>query len=315
MHALVTGGAGFIGSTLVDRLLDDGHTVDVADTLERGSLNNLARAAESRRFTLACLDVRGKEFVSFVAHRQPDVLFHLAAQASVARSVEDPVTDAGVNVLGTVQVLEAARGAGVAKIVYAASGGTLYAEQDPDQLPLTELAPRHHASPYGASKAAALGYLDCYRHLYGIETVALALANIYGPRQDPHGEAGVIAIFASRLLRGACLRVNGDGLQTRDFVYVTDVVDAFVRAAAPGVTGVFNIGSGEETSVLDLVAQLESVVRHGVDVEHRPARPGEVRRNALAPGRARDVFGWEPTTSLTTGITAVLGAFSESIAV
>jgi UDP-glucose 4-epimerase len=315
MHALVTGGAGFIGSTLVDRLLVEGHTVDVVDNLERGSLDNLARTADfPHRFSLACVDVRSPEFMRFVTRRRPDVLFHLAAQASVASSVDDPVADASVNVLGTVQVLEAAHQAGVSKIVYAASGGTLYAEQGSEHLPLTEEAPRHHASPYGASKAAVLGYLECYHHLYGIETTALALANVYGPRQDPNGEAGVIAIFASRVLAGAPLHVNGDGRQTRDFVYVTDVVDAFVRAAATGASGVFNIGTGVETSLLDLVDQLAEVVGRRVEIEHRPARPGEVRRSALSPRRAGEQFGWAPTTTLRGGITAVLRAFTAPVA-
>ena len=233
---LVTGGAGFIGSTLVDRLLAEGHTVDVVDDLSTGSLANLsdARAAAGHQLTVHQMDVRSAEVVELMARRRPEVVFHLAAQADVRVSVTDPVFDADVNVIGTLRVLEGARRAGVGRVVFAASGGTLYGEPDASELPLKESLPQRPLSPYGVSKKAALDYLVAYRELHSLEFSALALANVYGPRQDPHGEAGVVAIFAERLLRGAPVTIYGDGEQTRDFVYIDDVVDAFVRGTTKG---------------------------------------------------------------------------------
>jgi UDP-glucose 4-epimerase len=315
MRALVTGGAGFIGSTLVDRLLDEGHDVDVVDNLSSGSLDNLAYASEfAERFSLAPIDLQSEELVAYVASRCPEVIFHLAAQSSVAVSVQDAMFDAKVNVLGTVHVLEAARVAGTRKIVYAASGGTLYGGSEDTNLPLTEDAPRRQSCPYGASKAAALAYLDCYHDLYGIDFTALALANVYGPRQDPHGEAGVIAIFASRALADLPLTIYGDGHQTRDYVYVSDVVDAFVRASDGDSVGVVNIGTGTETSVLALVDVLGPTIGRPIEVDHQPARPGEVRRCALASTRALSTLGWRATTPLDRGISAVVRSLSEPLA-
>ncbi|MGH9102643.1 MAG: NAD-dependent epimerase/dehydratase family protein, partial [Acidimicrobiales bacterium] len=252
MRALVTGGAGFIGSTLVDRLLAEGHEVDVVDDLSTGSLGNLsdARAQPGRQLRFHQLDVRSAAVVELMARRRPEAVFHLAAQADVRVSVARPVFDAEVNVLGTLQVLEGARAARSSRVVFAASGGTLYGE--PATLPVDESAPQVPTSPYGVSKKAAVDYLHCYRELHGLDYCALALANVYGPRQDPHGEAGVVAIFAGRLLEGEACTVFGDGSQTRDFVYVDDVVDAFVRGAATGGGLVCNVGTGTETSVLEL---------------------------------------------------------------
>ena len=236
MRALVTGGAGFIGSNLVDRLLAEGYEVDVVDDLSTGSLGNLAGARTcggTMRFHN--LDVRSGDFVDLVRHRQPEVIFHLAAQADVRVSVDRPVFDAEVNVLGTIQVLEGARAAAATtKVVFAASGGTLYGEPEDANLPVDEHQPHRPLSPYGVSKKAAIDYLVAYRELHGLEFTALALANVYGPRQDPYGEAGVVAIFAGNLVSGRPCVVFGDGNQTRDYVYVDDVVDAFAAPRGEG---------------------------------------------------------------------------------
>lgn len=303
---LVTGGAGFIGSTLVDRLLAEGCEVDVVDDLSTGSLANLAdaRAVPGRRFRFHQLDIRSPGTVELIRRREPEVVFHLAAQADVRVSVARPVFDADINVLGTLQVLEGARAAGTRRVVFAASGGTLYGE--PETIPVPETHPQRPLSPYGVAKKAVLDYLAAYHALHGLEHVALALANVYGPRQDPHGEAGVVAIFTGLLLDGASCTIFGDGEQTRDYVYVDDVVDAFVRAADKGAGEVLNIGTGRESSVNTLyrtIAQAVGVEREPV---HRPARPGELARSALDCRRAEQVLGWRAWTDLESGIRAVV---------
>jgi UDP-glucose 4-epimerase len=308
VRALVTGGAGFIGSTLVDRLLAEGHSVDVIDDLSTGSLTNLAaaRGIADNELTFHRLDVRSPEVVDLIARRNPEVIFHLAAQADVRRSVADPVFDADVNLIGTLRILEGARIAGVSRVVFAASGGTLYGEPDVSELPLKESLPQHPLSPYGVSKKAALDYLLAYRELHSLEFAALALANIYGPRQDPHGEAGVVAIFAERLLLGEPVTIFGDGEQTRDFVYVDDVVDGFVRAATKGGGLVCNIGTGTETSVNTLFQEMAR--QAGVDVEpdFKPLRAGELARNCLDPTRAGIQLGWSSWTELGEGTAATI---------
>ncbi len=308
VKALVTGGAGFIGSTLVDRLLAEGHTVDVVDDLSTGSLSNLAdaRAAAGHQLTVHQMDIRSAEVVDLLAHRRPEVVFHLAAQADVRRSVADPVFDADVNVLGTLRILEGARRAEARRVVFAASGGTLYGEPDDSELPLKESLPHRPLSPYGVSKKAAIDYLVAYRELHSLEFAALALANVYGPRQDPHGEAGVVAIFAERLLRDQPVTIFGDGQQSRDFVFVDDVVDAFVRAADRGGGLICNIGTGRETSVNELYRVMAA--QAGVDAEaiSKPLRPGELLRSCVDPSRAGIQLGWKPWTELDGGTAAVL---------
>lgn len=309
MRALVTGGAGFIGSNLVDRLLAEGHAVDVVDDLSTGRLANLAdaRANPDHQFRFHHLDIRSPELVDLIARRRPEVIFHLAAQADVRVSVARPVFDAEVNIIGTLNVLEGARAAGTERVVFAASGGTLYGE--PTELPVRESHPQVPLSPYGVSKKSAIDYLVAYRELHQVEFSALALANVYGPRQDPHGEAGVVAIFAGRLLAGEPCTIYGDGEQTRDFVYVDDVVDAFARAAHRGGGLVLNIGTGTETSVNRLYALMAAAA--GVDrpAVMAPERPGELRRSALDPGRAAIHLGWRPWTSLEEGLAATLEWF------
>ncbi len=307
MRVLVTGGAGFIGSTLVDRLLAEGHAVDVLDDLSTGSLSNLSQARSvGGTFTFHNLDVTSIEVVDLLARRRPDVVYHLAAQADVRVSVANPVLDAEVNVLGTLRVLEGARVAGSVRVVFAASGGTLYGEPSPDELPVGESHPHRPLSPYGVSKKAAIDYLVAYRELHALEFCALALGNVYGPRQDPHGEAGVVAIFADRLLSDQAVTIYGDGAQTRDFVYVDDVVDAFVRAATRGGGLVCNIGTGKETSVNELYRVLASRCAVDRPPTYGPSRPGELRRSSLDPTRAGIHLGWRPWTTITEGIEGVV---------
>jgi UDP-glucose 4-epimerase len=307
MRVLVTGGAGFIGSNLVDRLLAEGHEVDAVDDLSTGSLGNLADA-RSAGGTLRFhnLDVRSDDYVDLIRHRRPEVIFHLAAQADVRVSVERPVFDADVNILGTIQTLEGARAAGSQKVVFAASGGTLYGEPDAADLPVNERHAHRPLSPYGVSKKSAVDYLVAYRELYGLEFTALALANVYGPRQDPHGEAGVVAIFAGNLLAGRPCVIFGDGSQTRDYVFVDDVVDAFARAARRGGGLVLNVGTGAETSVTELYGLVSAASSSALSPRAAPGRPGELQRSALDPGRAGLHLGWKPWTSLPEGIAAVV---------
>lgn len=311
MKALVTGGAGFIGSTLVDRLLAEGHEVDVIDDLSSGSMANLAdaRATPDHRFTLHRIDICDAGVADLIERQAPDVVFHLAAQVDVRVSVADPVRDAMINVIGSLNVLEGARRAGSDKVVFASSGGTIYGEPAPDHLPVDESHPQHPISPYGVAKKVVSDYLFAYRALHNLEFTSLALANIYGPRQDPHGEAGVVAIFAGRLLAGETCRIFGDGEATRDYVYVDDVVDAFVRAAGRGSGLVINIGTGVETSVNDLYATMARVAGVDKSAELAPARDGELARSSLDAGRAEIHLGWKPWTDMATGTAAVLDYF------
>ena len=313
MRALVTGGAGFIGSTLVDRLLAEGHTVDVVDDLSTGSLANLAeaRADPAADVTFHRMDIRAEGLVSLLERRKPEVVFHLAAQADVRVSVDRPDFDADVNIVGTLRVLEGARRAGSRKVVFAASGGTLYGEVEPGDLPVRESHAQVPLSPYGVSKKAVVDYLIAYRELHALEFTALALANVYGPRQDPHGEAGVVAIFAGRLLAGEPCTIFGDGEQTRDFVYVDDVVDAFVRAGDRGGGLLLNVGTGHETSVNMLYATLMDVASIDTPAVYAPPRPGELQRSALDPGRAGIHLGWKSWTALDQGCAAVLDWFEQ----
>ena len=308
MRTMVTGGAGFIGSTLVDRLLAEGHQVDVVDDLSSGSLGNLAdaRATAGGALTIHQLDIRLPELVDLVVRRRPEVVFHLAAQADVRVSVARPAFDATVNVVGSLNVLEGARQAEAERVVFAASGGTLYGEPAAEDLPVRESHPQQPLSPYGVAKKAVIDYLVAYRELHSLEFCALALSNVYGPRQNPHGEAGVVAIFAERILRGEPVTIFGDGEQTRDFVFVDDVVDGFVRAATRGGGLVCNIGTGRETSVNELLAALTSQADTEVTSVLAPLRPGELLRSSLDVERAAIQLGWRAWTDLNDGTRAVL---------
>jgi UDP-glucose 4-epimerase len=307
--ALVTGGAGFIGSTLVDRLLAEDWSVDVVDDLSTGSLANLAdaRGLAGHRFSFHRFDVRLPGMREVLARAKPDVVFHLAAQIDVRVSVANPMLDAEINILGSLNVLEGCLDAGVSKVVFASSGGTIYGL--PDEIPTRESAPQIPESPYGVAKKAVGDYLYYYRESRGLESTALALANVYGPRQDPHGEAGVVAIFAGQLLSGATPVIFGDGSQTRDFVFVDDVVDAFVRASERGGGLLLNIGTGTETSVVELFTAMARVVKHKGAPRHEAARIGELARSALDPARAEMHLGWKPWTALDEGLARTLAHF------
>ena len=287
----MTGGAGFIGSNLVDALLDRGHEVHALDDLSKGSRENVTAPAE-----LHVADIREPDAV-FDAVR-PEVVFHLAAQADVRVSVERPAYDAEVNVLGTIRILEAARRHG-AKIVFASSGGAAYGECDG---PATESAPLRPLAPYGTSKLCGEEYLATWNRLYSTEHVALRLGNVYGPRQMPHGEAGVVAIFMGLLRDGGAATVFGDGSQSRDYVYVGDVADAMIRALEPG-GGVYNIGTGVETSVIDLYDAIHSAAGIDREATFAPARLGELQRSVLDASLAERELGWRPRRSLAEGLT------------
>src|SRR5579863_4289034 len=283
MRTLVTGGAGFIGSNLVDRLLAEGHEVDVVDDFSSGSLSNLseARGSGGRLLHIHHLDITAPAVIELMERRRPELVFHLAAQADVRVSVAQPVYDATVNIIGSLQVLEGARRAGAERVVFAASGGTLYGDPAPEDLPVRESHLPQPLSPYGVSKKSVIDYLVAYRELHALEFCALALANVYGPRQDPHGEAGVVAIFAEALVHGRAATIFGGGDQTRDYVYVDDVVDACARAATRGGGLVCNIGTGRETSVNDLYRMMAAAAGVGEPPKKAPARQGELLRSAL----------------------------------
>ena len=311
MHVLVTGGAGFIGSNLVDRLLAEGHSVDAIDNLSSGKLANLSDARSAGgEFSFHQIDICDPSVVELIERRIPEVVFHLAAQIDVRLSVTDPAADARINVMGMLNVLEGARLGGARKICFASSGGTIYGTVDPEDLPVTEAHPQKPVSPYGVTKKVGTDYLNAYRELHQVEYTSLALANVYGPRQDPHGEAGVVAIFAGRLLSGEGCTIFGDGRQTRDYVFVDDVVDAFVRAADKGSGLLCNIGTGIETSVNGLYEVMAANAGVETSAAHAPARHGELERSALDAGRARMHLGWEPFTDLQTGTAAVLDWFA-----
>ena len=301
MKILVTGGAGFIGSHVVDRCVEAGHGVAVVDDLSSGQGQQVNAAAR-----LHVVDIRTPALDDVFRGEAPEAVLHLAAQASVGRPVANPLLDAEINVLGSLNLLECARRAGTRRFVYVSTGGAGYG--DTDVVPTPESHPTRPVSPYGTSKVAAELYLGCWEALHGLSGVVLRLANIYGPRQNPHGEAGVIAIFTDRLLRGEPCVINGDGLQTRDYVYVGDVAEAALRALErPQVTGPINIGTGVETTVVALFEALRAAFGHG-ESHHGPARPGEQRRSLLDASRARQVLGWTPRVGLDEGLRRTVAA-------
>jgi UDP-glucose 4-epimerase len=315
MRAVVTGGSGFIGSTLVDWLVEVGHEVVVVDDLSTGRAANLAGALSSGLARLEQVDVSEPAVEAVIAGARPDVVYHLAAQMDVRRSVEDPVADAKVNVLGSIRVARAAAAAGCRRLVFAGSGGTAYGEPDPQLLPVAEDAPAGPSNPYGVAKRTVEDYLGSFAGMWGIEGVSLRLANVYGPRQNPHGEAGVVAIFCNRLLTGRPVTIYGDGRQTRDYVYVDDVVSAFMAAGslpyaeltpagpgAPAGAPRYNIGTGAETSVLGLFSTLRELAGVQAEPAHAPARTGELERVVLDASAAGRVLGWSPKIELAEGL-------------
>ncbi|MGH3494043.1 MAG: NAD-dependent epimerase/dehydratase family protein [Sciscionella sp.] len=306
MHALVTGGAGFIGSTLTRRLLCEGHRVSVLDNFSRGSLDNLLPVLE--HVEVHKVDITDPSLGEVLATIAPEVIFHLAAQIDVRASVADPLTDARQNVLGTINLAEAARRAKTRKIVFSSSGGSIYGS--PAELPTTESNPVCPASPYAASKVTGEVYLTMYRELYQLDCTHLALANVYGPRQDPHGEAGVVAIFAKALLTGAHTRVFGTGENTRDYVYVDDVASAFLAASGERGGGVrYNIGTGVQTTDRALHSAVAHAARAPDEPEFAPARFGDLLASALDPALAAAELDWHPAVDLAAGVDATVEFF------
>ncbi|MFN2582897.1 MAG: NAD-dependent epimerase/dehydratase family protein [Candidatus Dormibacteria bacterium] len=302
MKALVTGGAGFIGSHLTDALVQRGDDVVVVDDLSRGRREQVNAAAR-----LVALDIAEPELADVLLEVRPEVVFHQAAQIDVRQSVADPPRDARTNVVGTVNLLTACVGAGVRRVVFASTGGAIYG--DTDVIPTPETHPCAPESPYGTAKLCAEAYGGLFARTRGLDFVALRYGNVYGPRQDPHGEAGVIAIFALALLRGEAPLINGDGTQTRDYVYVGDVVDANLRSLDVHAPAVFNIGTGVETDVNDLFSRLRELAGSSAEERHGPAKAGEQRRSCLDVRCAREMVGWQPATDLDRGLRETVAFF------
>ena len=295
MKIVITGGAGFIASQIADAYLAAGHEVVIIDNLSSGKRANLPSGA---KFYEA--DIRTPAVNEILASERPQVLSHHAAQMDVRRSVADPAFDADVNVIGTIHVLEAARAAGVKRVVFASSGGAVYGE--PTVFPAPEQHPLHPLSPYGITKATGELYLYFYFAVHGMRYVALRYSNVFGPRQDPHGEAGVVAIFTQLLLAGQVPTIYGDGKQTRDYVFVEDVVRANLAALETDFVGPVNIGTGIETDVSALYAHLRALTGSPHQAKHAPARAGEQLRSVIAIDRARDALGWRPQVSIEEGL-------------
>jgi len=295
MKILVTGGAGFIGSNVVDALVKDGHEVTVLDNLSTGKEENIN--PEVKFYNIDLLDMESLE----LAFREfkPDVVNHHAAQIDVRKSVEDPAFDAETNIIGSINLFELSINAGVRRIIFSSTGGALYGELE--KLPVSEDTPIEPLSPYGVAKYCTENYLNYFKRLYGIERVILRYANVYGPRQDPLGEAGVVAIFTGKILKGEKPVIYGDGTQTRDYVFVEDVVKANVLALE-GKEGIYNIGTGRETSVNELINVFSKVLGREVEPEYAPPRKGEVRRISLAGEKAKRELGFVPKYSLEEGL-------------
>lgn len=308
MKTLVTGGAGFIGSHLSDALLDRGDEVTIIDDLSSGSRDNLASAlANGARLVEG--DIRDLAFVrETVAETAPSTIFHLAAQGEVRRSIDEPSFDASVNVVGTVNLLDAGLAIGLDRFVFASTGGAIYGEGSRLDLPALEASVLEPLCPYGLSKLAGEKYLELYRRMYMFNSVALRFGNVYGPRQNPKGEAGAVAIFGELLKAGKQPTVFGDGSQTRDFVYIKDVVDAILTASKTDVEGAINIGTGIETSLLDMIGSLAKQAPNGNEFDpiFAPKKPGEVKRISIDPARAGRELGWSATTGLDEGLKLTL---------
>jgi UDP-glucose 4-epimerase len=317
MRILVTGAAGFIGSTLVDRLISEGHDVVGLDDLSTGKLANLAAARASNKdrkgaFKFVRGDITDPVLEHVVATARPDVVCHLAAQIDVRISVADPLRDAQLNVLGTINLLEACRQHDVRKVVFTSSGGSIYGT--PKKLPVSERTSPAPGSPYAAGKASGELYLNAFRSMYGLDYTSLALANVYGPRQDPHGEAGVVAIFAGAMLAGKPTKVFGDGGNTRDYVFVEDVVNAFTLACEPGMAGGkrLNIGTGIQTTDRELHTYVAKAAGAPDDPDYAPARIGDLRAIALDCSAAQ-AAGWTPKVTLADGIAATVDSIRSKI--
>ena len=319
MRVMVTGGAGFIGSHLVDKLLHEGEEVIAVDNLSSGSLSNLAEARHSRlgKFSFQRVDITSSALAELIKRHKPEIIFHLAAQVDVRKSLADPLHDAMVNIFGTLNLLHAADQNGVAKVVFTSSGGCIYGEPGEDRLPVTEkqvyLPAAMPESPYGVSKKVMLDYLRYFKAIKGLDYTALALSNVYGPRQEPASEVGlegqVVAIFSRKMLGGRPATIYGDGKQTRDFVYVDDVVSAFMATREKGSGELINIGSGKELSVNELFSRLAELTGSRFEPQYAPARPGELQRIVIDASKAEKVLGWRPQVSLEDGLKQTVAYF------
>ncbi len=299
----VTGGAGFIGSHVADALLARGHRVVIVDDLSSGRKENLPAAAEFHQ-----LDIRSPEAAALIADAGVEVLVHHAAQMDVRRSVADPVNDASINVLGTLNLIEAGRKAALRQVVFASTGGAMYGEQE--RFPADETHPARPLSPYGVAKLAVERYLYFYHAEYGLDAVALRYANVYGPRQNPHGEAGVVAIFLDRLLSGQAATINGDGLQTRDYVFVADIVAADMAVLGREGFAVLNVGTGRESTVVELYDRLAAAVGVARPAVHGPAKAGEQRRSVITSDLLAAELGIRPEVSLEDGLARTAAWFA-----
>jgi len=307
VKVLVTGGAGFIASHIVDAYIDRGHEVSILDDLSTGQKPNVNPKA-----TFLEVDIADAKAVKLIEQIKPDVLNHHAAQMDVRHSVADPQFDARVNILGFINLLEACKNAGTKKIIFASSGGAVYGEQE--TFPAAEDHPTRPSSPYGVSKRTGELYLSYYQQAFGLPYIALRYANVYGPRQSNKGEAGVVAIFISLLLAGKVPVINGDGKQTRDYVYVGDVVNANVAALESPHVGEINIGTGVETDVVTLYQLLRQGAGSKLEARHGPAKIGEQRRSCLAAQRAAGIFGWRPQVSLREGLERTIAYYRGKVA-
>ena len=306
MRIVVTGGAGFIASNITDAYLERGHEVHIFDDLSTGQRKNLNPMA-----TLHEIDIADGKSAKLIEQLKPDVLSHHAAQMDVRHSVADPTFDARVNILGFINLLEGCKNAGVKKVIFASSGGAVYGEQE--TFPAPENHPTQPASPYGVSKRTGELYLAYYHQAYGLPYIALRYANVYGPRQSAHGEAGVVAIFLSMLLTGKTPVINGDGKQSRDYVYVGDVVAANVAALESNFVGPVNIGTGVETDVVAIYNHLRNAIGSGLEAQHGPAKPGEQRRSCVDNRRATEVLGWRPEVALADGLKRTAAYYREHL--
>ena len=311
-RALVSGGAGFIGSHVADRLLAEGYHVEIVDNLSSGRQENVPKGA-----TLHHMDIGSEDAARIVRDGRFDLLCHLAAQIDVRKSVLDPVYDARINILGTINLLEAVRVSGhPTRVVFSSTGGAIYGDFVP--VPSVEDMPKDPESPYGVAKLSVELYLGYYGRVHKLDTVALRYSNVYGPRQDPHGEAGVVAIFCNKILKGQPMTVFGDGMQTRDYVFAGDVARANIAAATVPLPAArqldvrsFNIGTGRETSVLELATTLQKAAGSSVPIEHAPARAGELPRSAVSNKKATSGLGWRPEVNLEDGLRMTFDYFAK----
>jgi len=304
VNIVVTGGAGFIGSHIVDACVDSGHAVSIIDDLSMGKKENINPKA-----TFIHRDIRDEKIRDVFEKGRIDVIFHLAAQMDVRKSVEDPLFDASVNILGTINLLELCRKHGVKKFIFASTGGAIYGEQD--YFPADESHALRPLSPYGIAKLAVEKYLFYYKQVHGLQFVSLRFANVYGPRQNPHGEAGVVAIFTSKMLSGQQPVINGEGKQTRDYTYVDDVVKANMFSLNYQHSGFFNVGTGIETDVNTLFAILKSETKSSCREEHGAAKQGEQMRSVLDYALISKTLGWKPSVSLRDGLQRTVAYFRD----